>query len=606
MRIRKLYTFFILLCLLPLLSTSQDNPYWNRNTHLIPWRFPIPGPENIERLDRDGNRKPDVIRGILLPDSIPYMWIDQDGSMTRESIEGSTVNGLLLVDRNRDGYFDGPRDLIVKWGDRNNNRIPDVMMVIQNGGPNMHHYFDWGADYMIVIDEEEQGILNYIDWNQLLLQCWEHDGHAGFYTDYHGNTMFLKMHGSSYRMNDLRCNWENPFIFFSEDNDPYSEWTIRLVDEPLFRKKEGNDPRFEGLNEEIDIKFSQRISDVRMSWDMDNDNVPGSEFDFDMSIKLTGPGFDYSDQIHPFEVLKCDISMFPDTFWVDSRWSNLEELIFPGREDAWNLLWERGKWKQAQFTFDEDDDCHRWERVELYDPRDPFISGTEKGGIDHNKQADVAGDRGNWDLDFSGEGNLYIGNFDAKIHLFGAETGVWRIDQTAFYYQGFGGNYGRWGRERLQPHAEKFATVKYSDTDNNGFFDRIEYDLDGDRQFEEQISLSALGIEDTCRIIQTSQLEYTGFRQLFAEAAEKSFGRAKQMAKTAEALGLDTHWYSYYKNPTSTFQRYQFGFWMGFYLYRDLREYLKHTGRSHLLRKLDVAYYSGNWTIFENQFINNK
>ena len=63
-----------------------------------------------------------------------------------------------------------------------------------------------------------------------------------------------------------------------------------------------------------------------------------------------------------------------------------------------------------------------------------------KGGIDNNPQADASGDRGEWDLDNSGGGKLYVG-FDGKIHLFGAEKGYWRIDQDAWSYQGWGGLY---------------------------------------------------------------------------------------------------------------------------------------------------------------------
>ena len=59
-------------------------------------------------------------------------------------------------------------------------------------------------------------------------------------------------------------------------------------------------------------------------------------------------------------------------------------------------------------------------------------------GLDDNAQSDPVGDRGEWDLDNSGKGNLYISPLDGKIHLFGAEKGFWRIDQNAFYYQGMG------------------------------------------------------------------------------------------------------------------------------------------------------------------------
>lgn len=44
----------------------------------------------------------------------------------------------------------------------------------------------------------------------------------------------------------------------------------------------------------------------------------------------------------------------------------------------------------------------------IYDPKDPFKVGWNKGGIDNNKQSDAAGDRGEWDMDNSGNAQLYI------------------------------------------------------------------------------------------------------------------------------------------------------------------------------------------------------
>lgn len=44
--------------------------------------------------------------------------------------------------------------------------------------------------------------------------------------------------------------------------------------------------------------------------------------------------------------------------------------------------------------------------------------------------------RGEWDMDNSGNAQLYISHFDGRLHLYGAENGVWRIDQNAQYFQG--------------------------------------------------------------------------------------------------------------------------------------------------------------------------
>ena len=114
-------------------------------------------------------------------------------------------------------------------------------------------------------------------------------------------------------------------------------------------------------------------------------------------------------------------------------------MIYPDHDSAWDLIFNRGKWDQVYFVYDEDDDCHRWERVELYDPRDPFKVGWNKGGIDHNKQSDAAGDRGEWDLDNSGNGQLYMGKFDGRVAIItggGKGGGIGYGLSTAFAKEG--------------------------------------------------------------------------------------------------------------------------------------------------------------------------
>jgi len=45
-------------------------------------------------------------------------------------------------------------------------------------------------------------------------------------------------------------------------------------------------------------------------------------------------------------------------------------------------------------------------------------------------------------------------------------------------------------------------------------------------------------------------------------------------------------------------EKYQYGFWLGFYLYRDMRNVAEMKGDRSLKMKLDKAYYSGNWKNF--------
>lgn len=407
----------------------------------------------------------------------------------------------------------------------------------------------------------------------MVLRHWEHSGHSNFFTDCHGGTMFTKMSASSYRISDFRFSWENPFIFWDFDEDRISEMALRMLDIPHTRKDKNSSEYFKGIAEDDDIVYSEKINYVAMSWDLDNDNGQGNECDFDFSLCYEGEGFNYSDQVNNFKSLRG----LPDadTLIYDAKWRQLTQLIFPTRETALDLTFNRGKWNKVRFVFDDEDDCNRWERVELYDPGEIFVTGKNKGGLDNNGQADIVGDRGEFDMDFSGEGNFYIAAFDGKIHLFGAEWGAWRIDQTAYSFQDFGGLYDLWSHDRIQLPPIKFATVKYSDSNANGFFDLIEYDLNGDTIFDEKISLDLLGIDDTQQVISTEGMTYSDFQNLFKLITEKNWERAQFAITLAEKRGLSSCWYASWKNPRSLHEKYDYAFWINFYIYKDLRYWAK-------------------------------
>jgi hypothetical protein len=284
-----------------------------------------------------------------------------------------------------------------------------------------------------------------------------------------------------------------------------------------------------------------------------------------------------------------------DTFFIDPRWRQMTELIYPNHEAAWDLIFKRGDWQQVYFVWDEDDDCLRWERVELYEPLNPFKIGQDKGGIDNHRQSDASGDRGEWDLDNSGKGNLYIGRFDNKIHLLGAEWGCWRIDQPALSFQGMGGIYENYGPGRTQTEPKTFATIKYTDTDNNGFLDKIEYDIDGDTLFEHTVLLKELGIDDKCEVVNSAGMKYADFVKMKTNAATKQWKKAEQAIKVAGKAGLNLSWYALMMHPKSIREKSNYGYWLQFYIYRDLMDKALRENNTGFLNKLDKAYYSGNW-----------
>ena len=580
-------TTSFLLIALSICAMGQPQNYWNTNLPLNSYRLP-PGPVGtpvkLTDLDKDGD--PDMLETLTI-NNIPVRWIDDDDDMKWTDTEGDTDSDCLMIDRDKNGKYGSYNDLVIDWNDTNNDGKADMQVVADYVAKDKAA---WGpGHYMWVLDTDMDNVFNYIDWDTFELRCWIHNGQSDFFEDYHGKSAFLKMHTTTDKMNDVRLNWENPFLFYDPDNDGLTEMAIRLCDSPPII----NDKSLTNTPE--NIKLSGKIDWASMSFDLDNDNSPQNEFDLDMTIHFRGGGFDYMDQVHKFKNMRGLPAA--DTMFMDPRWRQISELIYPDHESAWNLIHNRGKWKSCYFTFDEDDDCARWERVELYEPNNLFKIGASKGGIDNNPQADAAGDRGEWDMDNSGKGNLYVGKFDGRIHLYGAEWGAWRIDPNAFSYQAIGGLYDGYGPGRTQVEPKVFSTIKYADTNKNGFIDELSFDLDGDTLFEHTVSLLKLGLDDKEEILKTEGLKYSDLVALNTSVSEKMWANALEASAIAEKAGLNLSWYSLLRSPKSLQQKYSYGYWLQFYIYRDLMDLGLRKQNKEFLNNLDKAYFSGNWKL---------
>ena len=539
---------------------------------------------SLNQIDLDNDGDPDLIQTMLF-DSIPMYWIDDDDDMKLADLEGDLDNDCLIIDRNRDGIFAGPSDLSLDWVDNNSDGIADMQLIVENSNPQITNRWDWASNYMWIIDTEQDETFHYINWKELALRAWSHYGASNFYEDYHGQTLFLKAHLPSYRFSDLRYSWENPFLFYDTDNDGLTEMAIRLEDSCEIDKK--TDER----KSNVDTQPTKKIDRAFLTFDLDNDNKPSNEFDFDMTIYFTGEGFSYDNQIHPFKNMRGLPAA--DSMFYDNRWRTMNELSYADHDSAWSLIFDRGKWEQCWFTFDEDDDCERWERVETYQPKNPFKIGLNKGGIDNNPQSDACGDRGEWDMDNSGKGNLYIG-FDGRIHLFGAEKGYWRIDQDAGSYQGWGGLYED-GYNRLPKEPAKFPTVAYEDTNSDGFFNLVKYDLDGDTIFEQTFNLDDFNIKANYKIVETASSNYEGISSLFEKSAAGLWIQTEQAIEVAKQLDINYKWYAQMLYPKSLEEKYRFGYWVQFYLFTDIMKLAKQTNNESLRIRVLKAYFQQNW-----------
>ena len=585
--------FQIIFLLIPFLAAAQkkEKPFRNGQLDVVltPFRMPLPVGE-IKYTDLDNDGDPDLLHATL-PNNIKVIWIDDDDDMQPGDREGDLDNDCVMIDLNNDGKYGSEKDLIVDWIDEDKDGKADIQAIVDNEKKDFTG--KWQSHYIWFMDDDHDGVFGYVDWDLFKFEGWDHDGRANFYTDYNGKSKMLKVHITTWNLENPEYNWENPFLYFDPDEDGLTEMAIRMVDEPLAINKSDN-------NNLKKWAFSKKISLVQMTFDLDNDNAPGNELDFDFSLKFMGDGFDYSDQVHFYK----NMGGLPaaDYLFDDPRWRHTEKLIYPDHNTAYNLTFEKGNWEQCWMVFDEDDDCQRWERVEFYDPKDPFKIGTKNGGLDHNPQADPAGDRGEWDLDFSGKGQIYISPMDCRIHLYGAEKGYWRIDQNATYFQGWQG----WRGPNLQPEdfdkaePDIFGTMKYMDTDDNGFMDEISMDMDGDHIYESVFSLKKLGISDKSKIYHTADMSYEDYRAVYKKMADEMWANAQDGIKAAHQFNLNTGWYAHMMHPKSLREKYNYGYWLSFYLFSDMVNYAETKKDGDLKIKIAKAYFSTKWNLLFN------
>src|SRR6185436_595617 len=156
---------------------------------------------------------------------------------------GDMSGDVLQVDRDGDGYYDGPGDLNIKWVDDDGDGRADVQMFAANPAleaKSPHHGL---AVWMIFLDLDHDGVNGYIDWTtfEFSQANWRVPPTTSpthlipppnFSPDYDGNSIFLKVHEPAGVLENPQMNWENPFAFYDPDNDGCTEMSIRLLETP--------------------------------------------------------------------------------------------------------------------------------------------------------------------------------------------------------------------------------------------------------------------------------------------------------------------------------------------------------------------------------------
>jgi len=603
------YSFLALIVVLSTTTLAQQSIPELRKTAL---KSTNPSDE-IVHLDINKDGKPDILERWWNGKRV--RWLDENGDMLPTDTRGDQVGDVLQIDKNGDGLYDGPNDINIKWADNDGDGQADLEAFVTQSP-------EWGPDkwnaaeshWMVYIDVEKDGVLGWLDWTKFDFgnDNWGYTGTNDWLPDYNGNSIFLKVHRPPQSLPDPRLNWENPFAFFDFDNDGLSEMAMRWLDPvpPLDKDQ---------------TKLTGVLNEAFVTFDLDNDSTKGNETDYDMSLRgAGGPGVPYQTFVHKYPALKGNPKFDGCFQW--NNWRRIDELKYMPHEKSYDAFFTAG-WKTLYFVFDEDDDDHRWERVEMYYPMHGFggpkdidiystkrwrrsnyaeqdmVAENEKPGLSGHPQADSLGDRGEFDEDNSGGGKLYVGVFDRKLHLAGAEWGAWTVDKNAEYHGGVKTPSPRPSAPRVE------EVVKYTDTDNNGFLDTVEYDYDGDRKVDFKLSLldyksSAQPHPDVVTLIDTHKEGWKGLNILFGSISNQSFQEALSVYRAAWRRGLTTPEIDKLASAGSIGERYDHGYWLKEKVFRQIRMRLQQVrqaepGKSSSLDKLekDLArlYYTGQF-----------
>jgi hypothetical protein len=557
--------------------------------------------DEIVRLDINNDSQPDILERWWNGKRV--RWLDENGDMRPTDTRGDQVGDVMQIDKNGDGLYDSELDINIKWADNDGDGRADLQAFVTQGREWSNGKFNpANSHWMVFIDVEKDGVLGWLDWEKFDFDSdnWGYTGTSDWLPDYNGDAIFLKVHRPPQSLPDPRLNWENPFAFYDFDGDGASEMVMRWLD-PV-----------PALDKDV-TKLSGVLSEAFATFDLDNDSTKGNETDYDMSLRgAGGPGIPYRQFAHKYPALKGNPKFDGCFQW--NNWRRIDELMYMPHEKSYDSFFS-ARWATTYFVFDEDDDDHRWERVEMYYPMHGFggpkdidlystrkwrrgnyaelamVGPNERPGISGHPQADSLGDRGEFDEDNSGGGKLYVGVFDRKLHLAGAEWGAWTVDKNGEFH----GGSKTPSPKPIAPRVEE--VVKYTDTDQNGFLDTIEYDYDGDRTIDLRVSLldyrtSSNPHPEVTPLIDTHKERWQGLNVLFGKIASQSFQEALLVYHAAWRRGLTTPEMDKLASASSIGERYDHGYWLKEKIFREIRGRVRGT---QLEKDLTRLYYTGQF-----------
>ena len=379
--------------------------------------------------------------------------VGQEPSQTWNTMRSGWGGYTLLVDKDQSGRFDDPVDWYYKVLDLNNDGDPDGEFYHAYPGDN-----HCSKTHINLSGEREMSLLN---WKDFAYGYENRSVDGGKYVmNVHGNGFFLNAYAP-----EVQTGIENPLAWYDFDGDGFNNMSSRYSSASVDRARRRHVSRYE----QVEIAFELNGNTNKQRWhslDMQMTFVGDQRFrDKTTQTPDGNRPLEYGhlvDRIPRIEGLK-DAEFLSEK----KRVSRLEVVRrYMPYMDGYRTATDYRDWLSVWLQFDEDDDDTRWE--EMFSRYEPEVF----------RLSDRIGDRHERDSHFKGQGRLYIGKFDRRIHLYHADFAVWDVDALAWYkgeeaYFRTVTNRPDDGPE--PPVGLRYPRVRYSDTDGNGFIDRIEY-----------------------------------------------------------------------------------------------------------------------------------
>ncbi len=389
--------------------------------------------------------------------------VDDDDDMKDGDIVGDDDSDAWFADWDADDSV----DRLVDWIDNDGDNDADEMDIryFRNGE------LVWGWFWEDVDDDNHMWSISNYEYRE------------AFASDMYGDNIFWLQ-----KYDPISNTWlpysECPFSFYDLDEDGLPEAVVRVSAVPSPEHNANSYGEIWGPNPTQPV----RVSNVRYSFDLDNDTTSENRLDYDFGFTLVS-SLPYEGYSHTNPLRRPPRTM--------QRIGHDQMLSVADNVTA----------EQTGFSWDEFDRNHRWEGIFWSEHDWIRIPLSNAGGPTYRWNM-----RREFDSKPRSQRQLYYSEVDQRIHCFGASIG--------------------WIEHGHMWSDEKLAETKFFDTDGDGFFDRWEVNLDN-RGSPERVATDVQNV-------QMLPWDWNELHRFYVELLPRVVSSNQALISTIQSLGISS------------------------------------------------------------------